>query len=211
MHASYIQNSRDKMKQADYITIKENKKKIKLSLAKPNEIVLKCREFRESKKILDFGCNINSAVYKASENKEYFGYDQSQKAQQWLKKEGKFIDFWKTREKFDCIVAMSVMEHLSWKQRIHFIKQSKNLLSENGHLIMNFVFTQNHGLLGFFGDIEHKDPISPLDFSKLIDGYGFESKVYLHHLPISFSVILDLLMNYYPFGITTIISKKTGK
>ncbi|MFH1664062.1 MAG: class I SAM-dependent methyltransferase [archaeon] len=195
----------------DYVDIKEAKKKLILSLAAPNDIALKSKEFAESKKILDFGCYIDSIVYKASDNKKYFGFDQSEKAKQWLKEKNVFVDFWKTEEKFDLIVAISVMEHLSWEQRYSFIKQARNLLCENGHLIMNFGFTQNHSLLGFFGDIEHRDPISPLDFSKLLDCYGFQSKVYLHHIVISPAIIFDLLLHYYPFSTVTIISKKIKK
>ncbi len=179
-----------------------------------NDFVYKKIDF-ENKKVLDFGSNIESPNYLHCKkvNAKYFGFDIDESTVKWLKEKKIFIDFWKTKQKFDIIIASQVYEHLNKKEQEQFIKQAKKLLKKNGLLILEYPFVMNLGGVGFWRDRTHTMPPSIEDEALFIDQHGFESELFVAGISFwgprnLFRAILNWLIGFYPQHNIVIISKK---
>lgn len=176
------------------------------------------------KKVLDFGCgNIltsSTAKFYKEDNgnlKGLYGYENDKECKKILKKNKLFFNFYsKKKNVFDIIVANQVYEHLDFKERIKFIKQSKKLLKKNGLLVVAFPFVlYNMNFKYFWEDITHK-PVGVEAEAGLIQSYGFNTELYIGGLkgdPFSIfenilAIIRNLLVFMPPFWITLIIAKK---
>lgn len=172
-------------------------------------------KFKFDKKVLDFGCAIESDNYKKTlkDGGSYYGFDLDQKTVEWLKKENLFIDFWNTQEKFDTIVASQVYEHLDHESREQFIERCHKLLNLKGMLIIDFPYVKNIGGLTYWEDRTHLFPPDAVDDSHLAELYSFESEVYLvgiSYFPphYFFRVLLNILLGFYPHHTAILACKK---
>lgn len=181
-----------------------------------------------NKKILDFGCSVDSNCYNkflldnsSGRLDGYWGYDIDNKTIQWLRKKKIFYNFWKNdtlRNKFDIINASEVYEHLDEKTKEEFILRSLELLNKNGFLLLDFPYINNLNIIEFFhGDRTHK-PISCEDEAVYIRSLGFKTvETYIGGLTwpyLSFFhniryFLLNIFMGFYPFHITVIIARKS--
>jgi hypothetical protein len=173
------------------------------------------KEFKFSGKILDFGSSIESPNYKKTlrDNGKYFGYDIDDKTIEWLKEKNAFIDFWKTKERFDIIIGSQVYEHLEKEQREQLIKKSFDCLNNNGVLILEYPYVQNIGGMNFWKDRTHKTPPAVEDEAILMEMFGFEAQAYLagiSYWPLKnfLRLVLNILVGYHPQHNVVIIGKK---
>ncbi len=181
----------------------------------PKEVIFSKVSFNE-KKVLDFRCNIKTEIFKKCKEykAKYFGFDINDSAKKWLKKNKIFIDFWKTKQKFDIIISTQVYEHLTKKEQEKFIKRSYKLLNKKGILIIEYPNINNIKGVGFWAsDRTHRFPPSLFDESTLIDLFGFDSEIYA----TGFSIwgprnilieIINILLDFIPQHNILIIAKK---
>lgn len=176
-----------------------------------------------NKVVLDFGCDIDSEVYKQYRDQKngrgsYWGFDRSVLATKWLKKRGIYLDFWKQNKiSFDVINASQVYEHLDEKQREAFLIKSLESLKPGGKLYLDFPYVMNLGLMEFFQDRTHK-PVSFIDEAMFLKQIGFRVTLYAggYSMPYAsvFSykniarIIANILLGYKPFFVTFIIAEK---
>jgi hypothetical protein len=174
------------------------------------------KKFKFNGKIFDFGCGIKSWVYNKTirDHGTYFGFDTDNNTIKWLKKEGKFKDFWKTSEEFDLIIASQVFEHLNLEERENFLKKSFKLLKVNGMLLIDFPFTRNLGLMDYWMDRTHNIPPAIEDEALLLEEIGFK-KVKIYGVGLSFwppyyffRIVLNLLCGFRPFHTVIITAVK---
>lgn len=169
----------------------------------------------KNKRTLDFGSNINSIFYQIVRDQHgiYYGFDLDKSTIKWLKTNNYYIDFWKTRKKFDHINASQVYEHLDIKERLSFLKRCYELLKSGGILTIDFPFMENLNIVGFWRDITHK-PVSSFDDPVLIKNSGFSfDYVYLVGWPslnpLRF-IVSSLLFGSWQTNVQ-IIAKKNNK
>jgi len=151
--------------------------------------------------ILDFGSNIQSCTYKKTVNDKgsYYGFDVDQSSIKWLKKNKQYINFWKTKKKFNIIIAAQVYEHLSLEERQKFIEQASKLTKENGLLLIDYPHTQNLNGLRYY-KAGHKQPPYLLEEAIIMKKYGFDTKIFLIEIPKLnwFRTMFDILFGFKP-------------
>ncbi len=163
------------------------------------------KKFIFDKKILDFGSGIESPNYKktADDKGSYFGFDIDEETVAWLKDNDFYVDFWKTEEKFDIIMASEVYEHLDFETRENFIERASQLVGPDGLLIVDFPYIHNLDGSFYWLDRTHLFPPSPADESSLIELYGFNAEIYVVGIAYwppyrILRIILNLLLGYRP-------------
>lgn len=173
------------------------------------------KKFSFNEKILDFGGGIRSPNYKktAEDGGNYFGFDIDKDAISWLDDNNFYVDFWKTEEKFDIILASEVYEHLDSETRENFIERSFQLLKSNGLLIVDFPYIYNLDGSFYWLDRTHLFPPSPIDDSLLMELYGFKTEIYVVGIAYwppyrILRIMLNLLLGYCPHHTTILVCNK---
>jgi hypothetical protein len=155
----------------------------------------------KGKSVLDFGSNIQSYVFKKTIKDKgiYYGFDIDENSIKWLKKNNYYIDFWKTKKRFDIIIATQVYEHLELEEREKFIEQTSKLVKENGLLLIDYPHTQNLNGLRYY-KAGHKQPPYVLEEAIMMDKYGFKTKIFLIEIPKLnwFRTLFDILFGFKP-------------
>ena len=176
-----------------------------------------------SKKILDFGCDIDSICYKqfvrqnGGVNANYYGFDIADTTVGWLKDQNFYYDFWNDNsQKFDAINISEVYEHLDENLRENFIKRSRELLNEGGRLYMDIPYIANLNIIEFFRrDRTHKS-VACEDEAIYLERFGFKVRLFIggytipyYNIFINFyRIFTNILLGYKPFLVTFIIAEK---
>jgi 2-polyprenyl-3-methyl-5-hydroxy-6-metoxy-1,4-benzoquinol methylase len=154
-------------------------------------------------KILDFGCLKESFFYKKAlkDGGHYKGFDLDKETVKWLKENRLYADFWKTKQKFDLIIANHVYEHLEVREREKFIERSYSVLNSNGKLVVAFPNVMNLTGIEYWKDRTHKLPPSPLDEASFSELFGFKTELYfvgLSFFPLKYSlrIIANALLGF---------------
>ncbi len=167
------------------------------------------------KKILDFGSsydspNVEEAMKKGS---DYHGYDIDEKTVKWLKEKGYFVDFWKTKEKFDLMLVSQVYEHLTKQQQEDLVKRASQVLNSGGFLVLEYPYLNNLGGNNFWRDRTHTTPPSLEDEAIFIEKFGFRSKLYVAGISYwgprnFFRLVFNWILGFYPQHNVVVISQK---
>lgn len=175
------------------------------------------------KKVLDFGCDINSNAFKQflAQSKgnplNYYGFDLSNLVIEWLKDNNYYYDFWNDDSiQFDSINASQVYEHLDEEYREKFIQRSYTLLKPGGILYIDIPYIANLNIIEFFRrDRTHK-AVACEDEALYIEQFNFDVDLYVGGYTIPYyglfmnlyRVFTNLILGYKPFLVTFIVAKK---
>ena len=138
----------------------------------------------KNKKILDFGCSINSRMYERfirenGNDSGYFGFDIEESVISWLKEKNYFLDTSAITKKelFDYIFLVDIYEHLELYERIEMLKAAHKLLKFGGLVVVAYPYMKN---LNFFingiSDPTHKLTDFEGEVANFIEYGGFEQE-----------------------------------
>lgn len=168
-------------------------------------------------RVLDFGCgdcSLFDYLSKKGIKAKFTGYDTDKRYVEIGKNKGYDVynSLKSINEKFDCITANQVVEHMNLSRLDEFFNQSNNLLKENGKLIISTLNSDElYTLKIIWDDPTHVRPYSSKALEAAAKQFNFSLvRTIKHHIRVNpIKIFANLILGFSIYsGITLIFEKK---